>query len=341
MSRFLDQAKIYVRSGDGGNGCVSFRREKYVEYGGPDGGDGGRGGDIEAEAVSSTNTLIDFRYRQHFRAQRGIDGAGKKRTGANAPNLVLRVPVGTQILTDEGIPLVDLTRPGERQVLVKGGAAGRGNTRFRTSTNRVPRTATPGGNGQEMWLRLHLKLLADVGLVGLPNAGKSTFLGTVSGAHPKVGAHPFTTLTPSLGVVRYGLDEEFVLADIPGLIEGAHLGAGLGDRFLGHVERCAVLLHLVDASAQDAAAAYRAVRGELEQYGAGLTMKAEIIALSKSDEVDKASLERQRTALAEVSGGSVLALSSHARTGLDGAVAVLAEHVSRTRQTEEPGRTAK
>ncbi len=337
MSRFLDQAKILVRSGDGGNGCVSFRREKYVEYGGPDGGDGGRGGSIEAEAVGSANTLIDFRYRQHYRAQRGIDGAGRKRTGANAPNLLLKVPVGTEILTDTGERLVDLTQAGERHVLVEGGAGGRGNTRFRTSSNRAPRIATKGGPGREMWLRLRLKLLADAGLVGLPNAGKSTFLGSVSRAHPRVGAHPFTTLTPTLGVVRHDLDREFVLADIPGLIEGAHHGAGLGDRFLGHVERCAVLLHLVDATGDDAGTAYRTIRHELDQYGAGLAEKPEVVALSKADAVEQADLDRQCASLAEAAGRPVLRLSALSRQGVDEAVAVLATHVNDVRAAQAGG----
>ena len=328
MSRFLDQAKILVRSGDGGNGCVSFRREKYVEFGGPDGGDGGQGGNIEAEAVAAAHTLIDFRYRQHYRAQRGTNGAGRKRTGANAPNLVLQVPVGTEILTDDGERLLDLTRPGERHVLLHGGAGGRGNIRFRTSRNRAPRTATQGSPGQEMWLRLRLKLLADAGIVGLPNAGKSTFLGAVSRANPRVGAHPFTTLAPVLGVVRHGLDGEFVLADIPGLIEGAHHGAGLGDRFLGHVERCAVLLHLVDAAGGDAGAAYRTIRRELDQYGAGLAEKPEIVALSKADAVAGPDLDRQRTSLAAAAGQPVLALSALAGEGVDDSIAALAAHVA-------------
>ncbi len=331
MTRFLDQAKILVRSGDGGDGCVSFRREKYVEFGGPDGGDGGDGGSIEAEAVDSTNTLIDFRYRQHFRAPRGTDGAGRRRNGARAPNLVLRVPVGTQILTDAGELLLDLTRPGDRQVLVRGGAGGRGNTRFRSSRNRAPRSATQGGQGQEMWLRLRLKLLADAGLVGLPNAGKSTFLGTVSRARPRVGAHPFTTLTPALGVLRHGLDGELVLADLPGLIRGAHQGAGLGDRFLGHVERCAVLLHLVDATGQDAGVAYQTIRHELGLYGAGLAAKPEIVVLSKVDAVGPEDLDRQQARLTAACGGSVLTLSAHGRQGIERTVEALAAQVAAAR----------
>ncbi len=331
MSRFLDQAKIYVRSGDGGNGCVSFRREKYVEYGGPDGGDGGRGGNIEAEAVENANTLIDYRYRQHFRARRGEDGAGRRRTGASAPHLILKVPVGTEILTDEGDLLLDLTRPGVREIVLEGGSGGRGNVRFTSSTNRAPRTATQGAPGREMWLRLRLKLLADAGLVGLPNAGKSTYLGAVSGARPKIGAHPFTTLTPGLGVVHHGIASEFVLADIPGLIEGAHRGIGLGDRFLGHIERCAVLLHLVDVGGDDTVAAYRTVRNELDQYGANLSAKPEIVALSKSDAVAPEDVEHERARLAKVTTGPVLVLSALARTGLDASIAALAQHVTSAR----------
>ncbi len=339
MTRFLDQAKILIRSGDGGNGCVSFRREKYVEFGGPDGGDGGRGGNIEAEAVDSANTLIDFRYRQHFRARRGGDGAGRQRHGAGAPNLVLQVPVGTEILTDAGERLLDLTCPGERQMLLQGGGGGRGNARFKTSRNRAPRSATRGAPGQEMWIRLRLKLLADAGIVGLPNAGKSTFLGAVSRARPRIGAHPFTTLIPALGVIHHGVDGEFVLADIPGLIRGAHEGAGLGDRFLGHIERCAVLLHLVDAAGDDAGTAYRTVRHELERYGAGLAAKPEIVALSKADAVGADTLDRQRTRLAAACRASILTLSVHGRQGVEQSVAALAERVDKARRARAGDRS--
>ena len=268
---FLDQAKIYVRSGAGGPGAVSFRREKFIEYGGPDGGNGGKGGDIIFEAVAGLNTLIDFRYTQHFRAPRGKGGAGANRTGAGGRDLVIRVPVGTQILNDdeERSLLADLTVEGQRLTLLEGGMGGRGNASYKTSTNRAPRQHQPGMDGEELWVWLRLKLLADVGLVGLPNAGKSTFLNAVTNASAKVGAYPFTTLHPQLGVVRHK-GVEFVLADIPGLIEGAAEGAGIGDRFLGHVERTRTLLHLVDAAGDDPVDAWRVVRGELDSYGAGL-----------------------------------------------------------------------
>src|SRR5687767_15771653 len=280
---FLDQAKIYVSSGAGGPGAVSFRREKYIEYGGPDGGDGGKGGDIVFEAVEGLNTLIDFRYTQHFRAPRGKGGAGRNQTGAGGRDLLIKVPVGTQILSeDKEHVLADFTRVGQRQVFLRGGDGGRGNASYKSSTNRAPRQHGTGWPGEEAWVWLRLKLLADAGLVGLPNAGKSTFLNSVTNAQAKVGAYPFTTIHPQLGVVRHkGL--EFVIADIPGLIEGAAEGAGIGDRFLGHVERTRLLLHLVDASEPKPAEAYAIVRGELEDYGAGLEDKAEIVALTKID----------------------------------------------------------
>src|SRR5215208_2544016 len=267
--KFLDQAKIYIRSGDGGAGAVSFRREKFIEFGGPDGGDGGRGGDVWAECVDGLNTLIDYRYQQHFKAGKGQNGRGRNQAGAKAPDVVLRVPVGTQILAEDNETLIaDLTEVGQRVLLAGGGNGGFGNTHFKSSTNRAPRRANPGQSGKGLWLRL--KLIADAGLVGLPNAGKSTFLAKVSAARPKIADYPFTTLHPQLGVVRLNASEEFVLADIPGLIEGAHEGAGLGDRFLGHVERCAVLLHLVDGSAGDVVRAWRTVREEMAAYGSGL-----------------------------------------------------------------------
>src|SRR3954453_13542721 len=281
---FLDQAKIFVRSGAGGPGAVSLRREKFIEYGGPDGGDGGKGGDIVFEAVPGLNTLIDFRYTQHFRAPRGKGGAGSNRTGAGGDELVVRIPVGTQILADdeERSLLADLTLDGQRVVFLKGGLGGRGNASYKSSTNRAPRQHQTGEAGQEAWVWLRLKLLADVGLVGLPNAGKSTFLNSVTNASAKVGDYPFTTLRPQLGVVRHK-GREFVLADIPGLIEGAAEGAGVGVRFLGHVERTRLLLHLVDASADDPAEAYRIVRDELAASGAGLERKLQIVALTKAD----------------------------------------------------------
>src|SRR6476660_900956 len=291
--QFLDQCKLYLKSGDGGRGAGSFRREKFIEFGGPDGGDGGKGGDIVFAAADNLNTLIDFRYRQHFRAPAGRPGAGRERTGARGEDLVLTVPVGTQVLDDENREvLADLTRPGERRVFLKGGDGGFGNVHYKSSTNRAPRRADPGWPGHEAWVWLRLKLIADVGLVGLPNAGKSTFLAAVSHARPKIADYPFTTLKPQLGVVRLH-DEEFVLADLPGLIEGASEGAGIGTRFLGHVERTKVLLHLVDATEEDVATAYRTVRRELKAYGEGLDKKKEIVALSKCDALDKATLEER------------------------------------------------
>lgn len=315
---FLDQAKIFVRSGAGGPGAVSFRREKFIEFGGPDGGDGGKGGDIVFEAVPGLNTLIDFRYTQHFRAPRGKGGAGSNRTGAGGDDLVIRVPVGTQILADdeERSLLADLTREGERLVLLKGGMGGRGNASYKSSTNRAPRQHQTGEAGEEMWLWLRLKLLADVGLVGLPNAGKSTFLNSVTNASAKVGAYPFTTLRPQLGVVRHK-GREFVVADIPGLIEGAAEGAGIGDRFLGHVERTRLLLHLVDASADDPAEAYRIVRDELAAYGAGLELKLEIVALSKADLLDAKQLKKVMRAVEKAAGTKPVAVSAPLGEGLD------------------------
>jgi GTP-binding protein len=284
---FLDQAKIYIRSGAGGPGAVSFRREKYVEYGGPDGGDGGKGGDIIFEAVEGLNTLIDFRYTQHFKAQRGVHGAGKNRTGAGGNDLVIKVPIGTQVISEpdeEGYSevLADFIKAGERIVFLRGGDGGRGNASYKTSTNRAPRQHGTGWPGEEKWVWLRLKLLADVGLVGLPNAGKSTFINQVTNAKAKVGAYPFTTTKPQLGVVSHK-GREFVLADIPGLIEGAAEGAGIGDRFLGHIERCRVLLHLIDANGDDPVDAWRIVQDELAAYGEGLDDKPQLIALNKGD----------------------------------------------------------
>src|SRR4051794_32267430 len=315
---FLDQAKIYVKSGAGGPGAVSFRREKFVEFGGPDGGDGGKGGDIVFEAVPGLNTLIDFRYTQHFRAPRGKGGAGSNRTGAGGSDLVIKVPIGTQILADDDdrTLLLDLTREGERVSFLRGGLGGRGNASYKTSTNRAPRQHQTGIEGEEMWLWLRLKLLADVGLVGLPNAGKSTFLNSVSNAAAKVGDYPFTTLRPQLGVVRHK-GREFVLADIPGLIEGAAEGAGIGDRFLGHVERTRLLLHLVDGSAQDPVEAWRIVRGELEGYGAGLTGKPELIALTKADLLDDKRRAKIAKALEKESGAKVFPVSAPLEEGLE------------------------
>ncbi len=291
--KFLDQAKIFVRAGNGGAGAVSFRREKFIEFGGPDGGDGGRGGDVILECVDGLNTLIDYRYQQHFKAKTGVHGMGRNRSGAKGADVILKLPAGTQVFAeDDETLLADMTEVGQRQVLLRGGNGGFGNAHFTTSTNRAPRRANPGLEGEEMTIWLRLKLIADAGLVGLPNAGKSTFLASVSAAKPKIADYPFTTLHPGLGVVRVDTSE-FVLADIPGLIEGAHEGAGLGDRFLGHVERCRVLLHLVDASGAHAGSDYRTVRQELAAYGSGLDEKVEIVALSKSDAVDAVTLAKQ------------------------------------------------
>lgn len=291
--KFLDQAKIYVRSGDGGAGSVSFRREKFIEMGGPDGGDGGRGGDIWIEAVDGLNTLIDYRYQQHFKAKTGGHGMGRDRAGANSPDIVLKVPAGTQIFEEDNETLIgDLAKIGDRLRLARGGNGGFGNAYFKSSTNRAPRRANPGEQGEERWLWLRLKLIADAGLLGLPNAGKSTLLAAVSAAKPKIADYPFTTLNPQLGVVRVA-GASFVLADIPGLIEGAHEGHGLGTRFLGHVERCAVLLHLIDATGDDPAGAYRIIRKELKSYGGDLAEKPEVIAFNKIDAVPEDELERK------------------------------------------------
>ena len=295
--KFLDQARVYVRSGDGGAGSVSFRREKFIEFGGPDGGDGGRGGDVVVECADGLNTLIDFRFQQHFKAKTGMHGMGKNRAGGRGADVVLKAPQGTQVFDEEtGDLLADLMQPGQRTVIAKGGNGGFGNAHFATSTNRAPRRANPGQVGIERTIVLRLKLIADIGLVGLPNAGKSTLLAAVSAARPKIADYPFTTLHPGLGVVKVD-DRDFVLADIPGLIEGAHDGRGLGDRFLGHVERCGAILHLIDATGEHAGTAYRTVRRELDAYGEGLADKAEIVALSKIDAVDEETLKQQRERL--------------------------------------------
>ena len=316
--KFLDQAKIYVRSGDGGDGVIAFRRERFIEFGGPDGGTGGKGGDVIFEAVPNLNTLIDFRYTQHFRARKGGNGAGQDRTGAGSEDVVIRVPIGTQIIddTDRELLLADLDAPGKRITLCRGGDGGHGNAHFKSSTNRAPRRADKGWPGEERWVWLRLKLIADVGLVGLPNAGKSTFLSVVSAARPKIANYPFTTLHPQLGVVRLSHSEEFVIADIPGLIEGAHEGAGLGDRFLGHVERCAVLLHLVDGAAGNVVRAWRTVREELEAYGGGLAEKPELLVLNKSDAMSPREISARRAALAKASGQEVTLLSGATGAGL-------------------------
>jgi GTP-binding protein len=335
---FLDQAKIYIRSGAGGPGAVSFRREKFIEYGGPDGGDGGKGGDIVFEAVPGLNTLIDFRYTQHFRAPRGKGGAGSNRTGAGGEDLVIKVPIGTQILADDEdrTLLADLTEEGQRFVFLKGGDGGRGNASYKSSTNRAPRQHGQGWPGEEMWVWLRLKLLADVGLVGLPNAGKSTLLNRTTNAVAKVGAYPFTTLRPQLGVVQHK-GREFVLADIPGLIEGAAEGAGIGDRFLGHVERCRLLLHLVDAAGDDPAEAYSVVRGELDAYGAGLEDKPEVVALSRIDLVDEETLAEAREVIAPlVPEDALQPVSAGTGDGIDALLDLIVERLgAEAEQAEE------
>jgi GTP-binding protein len=316
--QFLDQCKIYLKSGDGGSGARSFRREKFIEFGGPDGGDGGRGGDLVFAALGNLNTLIDYRYRQHFRAPDGRPGAGRNRTGADGEDLILQVPVGTQIMDAENRNVLgDLTRAGQRLVFLRGGDGGFGNAHYKSSVNRAPRRADPGWPGREAWVWLRLKLIADVGLVGLPNAGKSTFLAAVSHARPKVADYAFTTLKPQLGVVRMH-DEEFVLADLPGLIEGASAGAGLGIRFLGHVERCAVILHLVDGTLGDVAGAYRTIRGELALYGHGLVEKPEIVALNKVDAMDRQAINAKTRELrsAVAAGMPVLPISGVTGAGV-------------------------
>jgi GTPase len=314
--KFLDEAKVYIRSGDGGNGCVSFRREKFIEFGGPNGGDGGKGGDVVAQAVDGLNTLIDYRYQQHFFAKSGGAGMGKDRHGANGADAVLRVPIGTQIYEEDGETLVaDLTEHGQRTVLARGGNGGFGNAHFRSSTNRAPRRANPGQTGEEHTIRLRLKLMADAGIVGLPNAGKSTFLAAVSAAKPKIADYPFTTLQPQLGVVDID-GREFVLADIPGLIEGAHEGVGLGDRFLGHVERCRVLLHLIDGTDGDAGSAYKTIRAELSAYGHGLADKPDIVALNKADALSAVEIKEQAARLKRTAKGSSFVISAVSGQGV-------------------------
>jgi len=334
--KFLDEAKVYIASGAGGNGCVSFRREKFIEFGGPNGGDGGRGGDVVVEAVNGLNTLIDYRYQQHFKAQRGGNGMGKDRAGANGKDVVLKVPIGTQVYEEDGETLLaDLTRVGERVTISKGGNGGFGNAHFKSSTNRAPRQANPGQPGEERTIRLRLKLIADAGLIGLPNAGKSTFLAAVSAAKPKIADYPFTTLHPQLGVFEVD-GREFVLADLPGLIEGAHEGTGLGDRFLGHIERCRVLLHLVDGTGEDAGAAYKIVRDELEAYGQGLTEKPEIVALSKSDAMTKDAVKAQIAKLKRACKKTPLILSAHSHEGVREALRTLAAIIERARNDSQP-----
>ena len=332
--KFLDEAKVYVRSGDGGAGCVAFRREKFIEFGGPNGGDGGRGGDVWVACVDGLNTLIDYRYQQHFKAKKGEHGMGSNCHGANGADALLKVPAGTQILAEDGETLIaDLTEVGQTVRLAKGGNGGFGNAYFTTSTNRAPKHANPGLEGREMWIWLRLKLIADAGLVGLPNAGKSTFLASVTAAKPKIADYPFTTLYPGLGVVRSDA-REFVLADIPGLIEGAHEGVGLGDRFLAHVERCRVLLHLVDGTSDHAGKAYALVRGEIEAYGGGLGGKPEIVALSKADALDAETLRSQVAKLKRAAGRAPLVLSSASRQGVPEALRAIQAAIAAGEEAE-------
>jgi GTPase len=330
--KFLDLAKIYVKAGDGGDGCVGFRREKFIEFGGPDGGDGGKGGDIVVVCVENLNTLIDYRYQQHFKAARGGNGMGQNRAGANGADGVVKVPPGTVVLAeDEETVLAELKKPGDRAVIARGGNGGFGNAHFKSSTNQAPRRANPGLAGEELTIWLRLKLIADAGLVGLPNAGKSTFLAAVSAAKPKIADYPFTTLHPNLGVVRAG-DADFVLADIPGLIEGAHEGAGLGTRFLGHVERTKVLLHLIDATGDDVAEAYRTVRRELKAYGGELDKKKEIVALSKCDALDETAIAEKAEELKKACRKKPLVLSAVSGLGVKEALFALVREIARAEE---------
>jgi len=334
--KFLDQAKVYIRSGDGGAGSVSFRREKFIEFGGPDGGDGGRGGDVWVEVVDGLNTLIDYRYQQHFRAKTGVHGMGRNRTGAKGADVVMKVPAGTQIFEEDNETLIcDLTTVGQRFRLALGGNGGFGNQHFKTSTNQAPRRANPGLPGQEMTIWLRLKLIADSGLVGLPNAGKSTFLAAVSAAKPKIADYPFTTLYPNLGVARVDA-REFVIADIPGLIEGAHEGVGIGDRFLGHVERTRVLLHLVSAQEESPAKAYKTVRRELEAYGHGLTEKPEVVALSQADTLGPDERKKKLASLKRASGTTPYLLSAVSGENVEAVLRALMKEIAAAREESVP-----
>lgn len=334
--KFLDQVKIYIQSGKGGDGCLSFRREKFIEFGGPDGGNGGRGGDVVVVAVDNLNTLIDYRYQQHFRARAGYHGMGRNRTGADAETVVLKVPVGTQIFDEDHETLIaDMIHPGQMLLLAKGGDGGFGNAHFKSSTNQAPRKIIPGWPGEERWIWLQLKLIADAGLVGLPNAGKSTFLSAATRAKAKIADYPFTTLAPQLGVV-YVHEKEFTLADLPGLIENAHMGAGLGHRFLGHVERCGVILHLVDGTSEDVVSSYQIVRQELQEYGWGLSEKPEIVALNKCDALLPEEIEEKLNLLRCAAGHDhVYALSGVAKTGIEPILGQLLYYVEKRRAAEK------
>ena len=328
--KFLDQAKIYIKAGDGGKGCVAFRREKFVEFGGPNGGDGGDGGSVYFEAVENLNTLIDFRYQQHFKAQKGQQGMGSEMTGYKGEDLIIKVPVGTEIVADDGETVIaDMVKKGERFLIAKGGKGGLGNARFKSSTNQAPRQSTPGTEGEEIWVWLRLKIIADVGLIGFPNAGKSTFLSSVTAARPKIAAYPFTTLHPHLGVAWIN-NKELVLADIPGLIEGAHEGIGLGDKFLKHVERCSVFLHVIDATVEDVTQEYSAIRKELELYNQKLVAKPEVVALNKCDSLTKEEVAKKIKALKKVCKNEIFAISAVAKQGLNECLNALDKHVLRT-----------
>ena len=334
--KFLDLAKVYIRSGGGGSGCVSFRREKFIEFGGPDGGDGGDGGSVWAEAVEGLNTLIDYRYQQHFFAKSGQPGMGNQKTGKSGDDIVLKVPLGTEIIDeDEETVLADLTEPGQRVLIAQGGNGGWGNLRFKSSTNRAPARANPGQPGVERTIWLRLKLIADAGLVGLPNAGKSTFLAAVSNARPKIADYPFTTLVPNLGVV--GVDgAEFVMADIPGLIEGASEGRGLGDQFLAHVERCSVLLHLVDGSSSKITKDYRTIVHELEAYAETLADKPRVLAMNKIDALDKKTLGARKRALEKASGGPVHLISGASGEGILPVLRALMAEIQAKKLADQP-----
>ena len=333
--KFLDQAKIYIQSGDGGAGCVSFRREKYIEFGGPNGGDGGKGGSVWIEAVPNLNTLIDFRYHQHFKAQKGHNGMGSDKTGPKGEDIVIKVPVGTEILADDQETLiVDMIEPGQKFLIAKGGDGGRGNAQFKTSTNQAPRFAEPGWPGEEKWVWLRLKVIADVGLLGMPNAGKSTFLSVVTKARPKIADYPFTTLHPNLGVAWVD-NYEMVIADIPGLIEGASEGVGLGDRFLKHIERCFALLHLVDATSDDVAATYKGIRKELELYDVKLASKPEVVALNKIDALDDKEIQKKQMALEKAIGKKVFAISAIAKKGVFDCLLEVNKYITRDRKRKD------
>lgn len=333
--KFLDQAKIYIQSGHGGAGCISFRREKYIEYGGPNGGDGGKGGSVYFEAVENLNTLIDFRYRQHFKAPKGQNGMGSEMTGAKGEDIIIKVPVGTEVLAEDGeTVIVDMVEPGQTFLIAKGGDGGRGNMQFKTSVNQAPRYAEPGWPGEEMWVWLRLKVIADVGLIGQPNAGKSTFLSVVTKARPKIADYPFTTLHPNLGVAWVD-DYEMVIADIPGLIEGAHEGIGLGDRFLKHVERCAAFLHIVDATVDDVVSEYSVIRRELDLYNDILAQKPEVIVLNKIDALTAEEVEAKVNSLSDATGKRVFAMSAIARQGIFDCLREVNKYITRQRHKKD------